>query len=105
MAQCLPKNESTSAAERIFEKPECPQQIDFDRGFRYYQPMPKPPDSKDQPQVVTLATDGTLPIPADLRERLSLLPGDRIALEMDGERLVLRRLPAEMAADAAPLQA
>ena len=41
----------------------------------------------------TLTSKGQLTVPKDVRERLGLSPGDRVAIELDGEnRATMRRL-------------
>jgi len=41
----------------------------------------------------TLTSKGQLTVPKDVRERLGLSPGDRVAIEVDGEnRATMRRL-------------
>lgn len=45
--------------------------------------------------VVTLSTKGQIVLPREIREALGLQKGDRLTVTLEGERLVLTRLPSE----------
>jgi|GEM_PF-599707 len=49
-----------------------------------------------QPQTAVLSTKGQVVIPADLRAALGLSEGDRLAFVIDGQRLVVERVPSRM---------
>jgi AbrB family looped-hinge helix DNA binding protein len=48
-------------------------------------------------QIVTLDSAGRVVIPRGLRDELRLQPGDTLALESDGERVVLRPVRSKSA--------
>ena len=41
--------------------------------------------------TATVTNDGAIEIPADLRERMGIAPGDRLELACEGDRLVATR--------------
>ena len=43
--------------------------------------------------VATLTSSFRLVVPSEVRERLGLKAGDQLAIEMDGDHAVLRKLP------------
>ncbi len=43
--------------------------------------------------VATISAKGQIVLPKEIRKTLGLRKGDRLALEVDGERVVLSRLP------------
>ena len=43
--------------------------------------------------VATLSSKSQIVVPSDVRERLGLKPGDQIAVEIEGDHAVLRKLP------------
>lgn len=46
-----------------------------------------------QPYLAALTSEGQATIPADLRQTIGLLPGDLIEFELDGDRIVMRKVP------------
>ena len=42
-----------------------------------------------QRQITTVSTKGQFVIPAEMRERLGIKPGTRVAVTLDGTRIVL----------------
>ena len=43
--------------------------------------------------IVTLSTKGQIVLPREIREALGLRKGDRLQVTLDGDRVVLTRLP------------
>ena len=48
--------------------------------------------------ATTLTSKGQVTIPAELRERFGIKPGDRVGFVEEGERIVLQRLEAAIEA-------
>jgi len=42
--------------------------------------------------IATISPDGQVSIPKSIRDRLDLQPGTQVALELQGEQVVLKRL-------------
>jgi AbrB family looped-hinge helix DNA binding protein len=47
-------------------------------------------------QIVTLSTKGQLVIPAEIRTKLGIHPGTRIAVILEGNRIVLRPVSEQL---------
>ena len=47
-------------------------------------------------KVATLTSKSQITIPAEIRRRLSIGPGDKVILDIDGDRAVLRPLRGSM---------
>ncbi|RMF80543.1 MAG: AbrB/MazE/SpoVT family DNA-binding domain-containing protein [Nitrospirae bacterium] len=47
---------------------------------------------KETARVATLTSKSQITIPAEVRRRLGIGPGDRVVLEVEGERAILRPL-------------
>ncbi len=44
--------------------------------------------------TTTLSSKSQIVIPARIRRRLGLAPGDRLEVEVEGDHLIIRKLPA-----------
>jgi AbrB family looped-hinge helix DNA binding protein len=53
---------------------------------------PLSPES-GQARLSALTSEGQATIPADLRRSVGLRPGDLVEFELDGDRIVLRKVP------------
>jgi AbrB family looped-hinge helix DNA binding protein len=53
---------------------------------------PLSPESA-QARLSALTSEGQATIPADLRRSVGLRPGDLVEFELDGDRIVLRKVP------------
>ena len=42
--------------------------------------------------TATLSSKSQIVVPAEIRRRLHLKPGDRVVLEVDGEQVIMRKL-------------
>jgi AbrB family looped-hinge helix DNA binding protein len=45
---------------------------------------------------VTVSADGQIAIPKPIRDRLNLKPGTEVALDVQGEQVVMKRLASEL---------
>ncbi len=50
-------------------------------------------------RVVTLSSKGQIVLPREVREALGVRKGDRFAVMLEGERVILTRLPAQVRGD------